>query len=147
MADFFNKLKKGLDKSVATVGAKSNTLIETNKIKSDISASTKQKKEALMQLGTRVYNMSREGQGIGPEAVEDLVTIISEADKKVAELEAKIVLLQEAEKEKLSEINAEDVVDVASSEVEDVVEEVKQTVETTAEAVEEKIQDKTDSWQ
>ena len=126
MADFFSKLKKGIDKGTAIVSAKSNTLIETNKLKSEISADNKMKKDTLLAIGTEVYEQSKEG-GFSIESVEELITKISEAEAKVVDLNAKIVKIQEEEKEKMADINAVDTpVDVSAEEVvEEVVEEVK----------------------
>lgn len=124
MADFFNKLKKSIDKGTAIVGAKSTTLIETNKIKQDISATTRLKNDTLMELGKTVYAMNNEGN-FTMDAIQEFVTKIAEAEAKVVDLEAKIQLLQDEEKAKLDEINAQEAaaanpsapVDVASTEV------------------------------
>lgn len=134
MADFFNKLKKSIDKGTAIVGAKSTTLIETNKIKQDIAASTRLKKDTLLELGKKVYELNNEGT-FTIEAVEGLMTKISEAEAKIVDMEAKITLLQDEEKTKMDEINAaaaEDApVDVAATEV---VEPVEAAAEAATEA-------------
>lgn len=135
MADFFNKLKKSIDKGTAIVSAKSNTLIETNKLKSEISAVNKVKNEALMTLGRKVYNEGKEGT-FSIEGVEELITSISEKELKIVDLEAKISLIQEEEKDKMTAINAEEVV-VAEEEV---VEEGVEVVEDTVEDVQEEVQ-------
>lgn len=107
MADFFNKLKKSIDKNAAIIGAKSNTLIETNKLRADITATNKVKKDALLELGTKVYNMTNE-EGLVLDAVEELVAKIREAERKVADLEDKIQVIQDEEKTKLEEIRAKE---------------------------------------
>jgi hypothetical protein len=56
MSDFFGKLKGEFKK----VGVKSSVLLETNKIKSEISALNKRKKDAFAALGEKIYNMDRE---------------------------------------------------------------------------------------
>jgi outer membrane murein-binding lipoprotein Lpp len=137
MADFFNKLKKSIDKGTAIVGAKSTTLIETQKIRQDISSIEKMKKDTLLTLGQKVYDLKTQGQLDG-ELLEPLVTKITEANAKIKDLEAKINLLQEEEKAKMEDINAkanaEDVeasettVDVEATEVSEPVEENEETM-------------------
>jgi len=151
MADFFSKLKKGIDKGTAIVSTKSSTMIEVNKLKSEISTTQKVKKETLLELGTKVFTLYQEGTfDIGQ--VQDLITNIGEADIKVAELEVQIAKIQEEEKMKLDEINAvtpevEKAVQEVEIQVVEVVEEVKEAGDEAAEAVEvtlEEVKDKMD---
>lgn len=117
MADFFSRLKKGIDKGTAIVSAKSNTLIETNKLKSEISAANKLKKETLLEIGKIVYEDGKAGT-FTVESVEALMTTVSEAEMKIVDLEAKIVKTQDEEKEKMADLNTADKpVDVAFEEV------------------------------
>ncbi|PKM54575.1 MAG: hypothetical protein CVV00_07590 [Firmicutes bacterium HGW-Firmicutes-5] len=130
MADFFSKLKKGIDKGTAIVSTKSSTMIEVNKLKSEISTTQKVKKETLLELGTKVFTLYQEGAfDIGQ--VQDLITSIGEADIKVAELEVQIAKIQEEEKTKLDEINA------VTPEVEKTVQDVEVQVVEVVEVVEE----------
>lgn len=99
-------------------------MIETNKLKQDISSTSRFKKDTLLELGTKVYELNKEGV-FQVEVVEDLITKIAEAEAKVADLEAKIQLIQDEEKAKLDEINTQEAeaavsapVDAASTEVE-----------------------------
>lgn len=127
MADFLSRLKKGIDKGTAVVSAKSNTLIETGKLKSEIGTVRKLKNESLLQLGQKVYEDGKAGT-FTIESVESLITAIADAEAKVTDLEAKIVKIQEEEKEKMDEINRDDTpVDVVFEEVE-VAEEVKEAM-------------------
>lgn len=120
MADFFNKIRKNIDKGAAIVSAKSNTLIETNKLKSDISTANKIKKDTLLAIGTKVYEEGK-GGNFTIESVEALMTKVGVQEAKIADLEAKIKLIQQEEKEKLEAINREDApVDVSAQEVVDV---------------------------
>lgn len=140
MADFFSKMKKNLDKGVAIVSAKSNTLIETNKLKSEISTANKIKKDTLMAIGTKVYEEGKEGT-FEVESVEALITKVSEQEAKVADLEAKIKLIQEEEQQKMDDLGkeevdleeaAEEVVVEAEEAVEEVVAEAEEVVEDLA---------------
>lgn len=145
MADFFSKIRKNIDKGAAIVSAKSNTLIETNKLKSEISTANKIKKDTLLAIGTKVYEEGK-GGSFTIESVEALMTKVGVQEAKIADLEAKIKLIQQEEKEKLEEINREDApVDVTAEEVVDVAvsevavggeEEVPESVEEVPEVVE-----------
>ena len=137
MADFLNKLKKSLDKGAAVVSAKSNTLIETQKLRSEISAANKQKKETILALGQKVYEEGKAGSFDIADA-ETLITAISDLESKVKDLEAKIVKIQEEEKEKMEALNQGDApVDVA---FEEVAEEEAEALEETEATEEDKLE-------
>lgn len=55
MAEFFEKLKQGLDRGITTVGVKSKQLIDTQKIKGQISSIEYKKREAFEELGEIIY--------------------------------------------------------------------------------------------
>lgn len=59
MADFLEKLKQGLDRSITTVGVKSKELIETQKVKGQISSIEQKKKKAFEELGEIIYSRYR----------------------------------------------------------------------------------------
>jgi NADH pyrophosphatase NudC (nudix superfamily) len=61
MADFFDKVKQGVGKGVATVSVRSKEVLEVSKLKSQIADLQKQKKEALEELGNIVYTMHLKG--------------------------------------------------------------------------------------
>ncbi len=138
MADFFSKLKKGIDKGTKIVSAKSNTLIETNKLKSEISSVNRMKKETLLELGTKVYEQGKEGS-FELANVEELMTKIGEAELKVVDLEAKIVKILEEEKEKMADINAD--TEPLDVEFEEVVDDVKDAAEDAVEDLHDKAED------
>jgi hypothetical protein len=56
MADFFEKLKQGLDKGITTVGVKSKALIKTQKVKGQISSIEYKKRKAFEELGQIIYS-------------------------------------------------------------------------------------------
>jgi len=155
MADFFSKLKKGLDKGTAIVSAKSNTLIESNKLKSEINAAKKFKKETLLEIGKVVYEDGKAGT-FTIESVEELITRASESEVKVADLEAKIIKIQEEEKEKMADIKTaaapvdvdfEEVVDDVTSEVDDIVGDVTDVAEDAVDDAKEVAEDLADDAQ
>lgn len=57
MADFFNKVKEGLDKGVSTISVKSQELVETSKIKTEINNLKQKHSQAIGELGNLVYVM------------------------------------------------------------------------------------------
>jgi hypothetical protein len=60
MADFLEKLKQGLDRSITTVGVKSKELIETQKVKGQISSIEQKKRKAFEKLGEMIYSRYQE---------------------------------------------------------------------------------------
>lgn len=60
MAEFFNKVKKGFSKGTSTISVKSSTMMETNKLKSEISALRKEKTEVFTEVGEKFYGMKKE---------------------------------------------------------------------------------------
>ena len=56
MADFLEKLKQGLDRSITTVGVKSKELIETQKVKVQIRGIEQKKGKAFEELGELIYS-------------------------------------------------------------------------------------------
>ena len=144
MADFLSKLKKGIDKGTAIVSTKSSTMIEVNKLKSEISTTQKVKKETLLELGTKVFTLYQEGTfDIGQ--VQDLITNIGEADIRVAELETQIAKIQDEEKTKLDEIKAEEpevkeAVNEAIEEVGEINVQVVEVVEETSDEAKEVVE-------
>jgi hypothetical protein len=56
MADFLEMLKQGLDRSITTVGVKSKELIETQKVKGQISNIEHKKRKAFEELGELIYS-------------------------------------------------------------------------------------------
>lgn len=57
MADFFDKVKQGINRGVTTVSVKSREVLDTTMLKSQIDTLNKQKKEALEALGNVVYTL------------------------------------------------------------------------------------------
>lgn len=135
MADFFKKLKKGINKGTAVIGAKSTTLIEVNKVKSEMATTSRIKKDTLLELGTKVYTLNKEGS-FSMEVIQELMTKISEAEMKISDLEARITQLQDEEKSKLEEINSDEV-DIQDNQIDVVAEEVTEVVTEVTEVTEE----------
>lgn len=89
MADMFKKLKKTIDKGVATVSVKSNSLIEINKINVHMNSLVEKIANKKVELGEMVYRMYIENN---PD------------QEAIAALCQEIIGLKEQHKEKEKEI-------------------------------------------
>lgn len=96
MADFFDKLKEGVNKGVATVSTGSKNMIEKSKINSVIKTLTDEKKQLSEILGTKVYNYMLSNDGDIPRSeISSLCTEISNRIKQINEQRAKLEQLEE----------------------------------------------------
>ena len=84
MADFFDKLKQGLNKGVATASVRSKEMLDANRLKSKIADCERQKKEALTELGTTVCTMLDSGH-LDEEALKVAHLAIASFDAQIAE--------------------------------------------------------------
>lgn len=100
MADFFEKLKQGIDKGITTVSVKSKEMMDTQKIKGQIDTLQRQKKTALEELGTMVYAMLGSGSGLEEATIQEkyaaILTIDTEIKGKEQELEDIRIKAEEA---------------------------------------------------
>ncbi|TCT15659.1 hypothetical protein EDC18_103369 [Natranaerovirga pectinivora] len=101
MADFFGKLKGEFKK----VSVKSTTLIEINKIKSEITALLKRKKEACAVLGEKVYVM-KDKDILNTDLFQNDFTKIIAIDESINKKELEIKKLEEKMNEAIKETNA-----------------------------------------
>lgn len=140
MSDFFSKLKKGIDKSAKVISTKSNSAIESNKIKSELNALKKSKNETFSAIGQKVYEAVL-ADGFDLAAVEEEINALKDFDVSIEEKEAEILRIKAETEAKLEEINT-----VVEDEILEPVEEVEVDIEVTA-AVEEAVEDKEVSLQ
>lgn len=102
MADFFEKIKKGIDKSVTTVSVKSKEMLETTQLRSLIKTLQDEKRARLEELGNIVYTLfvqeklDQEQQRIR-EKCEGVVGL----DKRIREKEEEIIQVQQKAQEAL----------------------------------------------
>jgi NADH pyrophosphatase NudC (nudix superfamily) len=91
MADFFERVKKGLDKGLNTVSVKSQEVIETTKINSQISGLKDQIAKIQQELGAAVYEMNQQGvfdqNGI-KEKCDAITELTRQIQAKEVELQA-----------------------------------------------------------
>jgi hypothetical protein len=98
MADFFDKLKESINKGVATASALTQELIDTTKIKSQISTLENQKRKAFEELGELTYEMFQNGTNEEEKLREKCAAIKEQADQ-IKSLEASIAQPQQTSNE------------------------------------------------
>ncbi|MBC7960626.1 MAG: hypothetical protein H7X94_12220 [Vallitaleaceae bacterium] len=106
MAGFFNKVSKGLNKGASTISIKSSTMMETNKIKGEISSLKKEKTEVFTAVGDKLYNMKRE-ENVNFEELEVVVARAFEIDGIILEKEAAIAEVLRKQEEALRALGEE----------------------------------------
>lgn len=96
MADFFDRVIDGVNKSVATVSTGSKTILEKTKINSVIKTLTDEKKQLLEILGNKVYTfVSAEGKDVPYAEIESICTQISLRITQIAQQQVKMDKLDE----------------------------------------------------
>lgn len=103
MSDLFGKLKQGIDKSTKVIGAKSASLIDTNKVKSEISTLNKSKEEQLLKVGILVYEA--DPMLFTYELVREHIDIIKSIDEQIVLKNEELEQIKLDTEEKLQEIN------------------------------------------
>lgn len=123
MADFFSKLKKGIDKSAKVISTKSTSAIESNKIKSELGALKKSKNETFSAIGQKVYEAVLAGE-FDLDAVTEEISALKDFDLAIVEKEAAIEQIKAETEAKLEEINT-----VVEDEIVEPIEEVEVEIE------------------
>ena len=98
MADFFDKMKDGFNKGVATVSTGSKTMIEKTKINTIIKGLEDEKKRLAEVLGNKVYNFCLENAecDVPRDAVISICNEITARNEQI-----------EVQKKKIEELDAE----------------------------------------
>lgn len=104
MADFFSKLKKGIDKSAKVIGAKGTSAIESNKVKSELSALKKSKNETFKAVGIKVYEAVL-AEDFDLSLIAEEINALKDFDVAILEKEAEIEKIKADTEAKLEEIN------------------------------------------
>lgn len=98
MADFFDKMKDGFNKSVATVSTGSKNMIEKTKLNSMIKTLEDEKKQLLEILGNKVYSFcAKSAEGDIPRDITS--SICDEIEKRIQQIDL--------QKKKIAELDAE----------------------------------------
>jgi predicted polyphosphate/ATP-dependent NAD kinase len=82
MGDFLQKVKQGIGKGVTTASVKSKQVVETTKIKSQISGLEERKKAMLEELGNIVYVMVSKSE-IDQERLKAKCSAIAAVDSEI----------------------------------------------------------------
>jgi hypothetical protein len=101
MTDFFDSMRRGLEKGVASVSVKSRELFETTELRRQLRALQDERKAKTEELGNILYVMLTRGtldEGRLREKVAALVTI----DSGIREREAQIRTIQQRAQEALA---------------------------------------------
>lgn len=107
MADFFNKVKKGFNKGTATIGVKSSTMMETNKLKGEISSLKKEKTEVFTNVGEKFYGMKKE-DGVNLDELSAIIVRAFEIDETILLKEQAIEDALKKQEEALRSLQEED---------------------------------------
>jgi hypothetical protein len=102
MADFFDKLKQGLNKGVTTASVRSKEMLDANRLKSKIADYERQKKDALTELGTTVCTMLDSGH-IDEEALKVAHLAIASFDAQIAEKQQELARVHAEAEQALAE--------------------------------------------
>jgi len=81
MSGFMKKLKDGVDKGVATVGANSKAMVEKSKVKTAINNLEGERKQLCQLLGQKIYDTYTETAEINAD--ESVTSFIFEITKRV----------------------------------------------------------------
>lgn len=102
MSDFFDKLKQGIDKGIATIAVKSQEVVDLTKLKTQIITLQSQKNDALADLGALVYAMYSEERYDEAKAREKVVAIAG-IDHQINDLEQEVGKVQNTARAALGE--------------------------------------------
>jgi hypothetical protein len=86
MVEFFDKLKKGLDKGVTAVTVKSKEMLEATQLRSQVKTLQEERLRELEELGSIVYTLHVQGKlSEGMERVQTKCEKVASLDQKLRE--------------------------------------------------------------
>lgn len=89
----FDNIKDAFNKGVTTVNIKSETLMESNRVKSAISAAQKRKEAEITALGVKCYAAWKQGE-IADSVLTGQLQIIAQIEQEIAQQEERLVQLK-----------------------------------------------------
>lgn len=98
MADFFTKVKDGLNKGVATVSTGSKTMIEKTKVNSIIKSLEDEKKQLSEILGNKVYDIYM-SLGEGDISRDEIMSICNEISTRIEQIKEQKARIEELDAE------------------------------------------------
>lgn len=102
MSDFFDKVKQGISKGVATASVRSKEYLDVAKLKNQISSLQNKKRFAVEELGNMVYAMFLK-EKFDQDIVKDRCKIISQIDDQIKAAQADIAEVQKRAQEALQD--------------------------------------------
>lgn len=102
MPEFLDKVKQGIARSVTTASVKSKELLDVAKLRNQISALEKVKRESIEELGRIAYAMHINGN-IDVNAINNKGYSICRIDEQIQTLEDDIVRVQTESRQLLNE--------------------------------------------
>jgi len=106
LADFLDKLKKGIDKGITTVSVRSKETFATSRLRRQIKVLAKEKRERLEELGNIVYTFFTRGElDAGQERVKEKSEALMRLDEQIQEKEEEIRQIQLKAQEALGKIS------------------------------------------
>jgi len=94
MADFFGRLKEQVSAGITTVTTKSRVAVETTRLRRQMRRRAQEKREALTQFGTRVYQEMCQHGHVEPEGLHEAVTRLQALDHSLEELGKEMTRLE-----------------------------------------------------
>ena len=95
MPDFFEAVKRGLERGVNTVGVKSREMLGTTQLRSQIKALQDEKRRGLEELGNIVYTLHRQGKLDGEsDLARARCSALATLDQKIQSKEDEIRRIQ-----------------------------------------------------
>ena len=102
MADFFERVKKGLDKGLNTVSVKSKEVIETTRINSQIGGLKDDIAKVQRELGEVVYEMNLQG-ALDQSRIQEKCDAITGLKQQIQAKEAELNAVREQAAEELGQ--------------------------------------------
>ena len=107
MSDFFDKVKKGIDKGVATVTVKSKEVLETTQLRSQVKNLQEEKQRGVEELGNIAYTLYVQGKlEVAGERVRAKCSALAALDQKIRDKEEEIRRVQLKAQEALGKTSA-----------------------------------------
>lgn len=100
MAEFFEKLKREVDKGVTNLSVKSREVLETSRLNSQMEVIEARKKEALEELGNIVYTMHQKGS-LDAERLQAKCVALAALDEQIRQKQAELLALRAQTQEAL----------------------------------------------
>jgi ribosomal protein L40E len=94
MSDFFDKMREQINAGLTKVTTKSRVTVETTRLGGQVRRITKEKEEALLRLGTQVYQEISANGHLYVETVQEDLKRIQAMDREIADVQKEIERLE-----------------------------------------------------